>query len=454
LSEAGLLDRADLVPLVDHERRTIGPFACEFLPVTHSTPSGVISVIRTAQGVVLHSSDLKIDPAPIDGRLTDLARVAEVARDEGVRLLLADSTNADQPGHTRSESEIGPVLRGVFEAGRGKRITVASFASHIHRMQQVADLAVAEGRIVVPLGLSMLRNIKLARDLGIMRIPDASIAEPEELDRLEPGRTCIICTGSQGEIRSALWQMVAGENRFVALGDDDIVVFSSSPIPGNDGAVARVQNGLARLGVDVVHSGQLDVHTSGHARQGELEIFHRAARPEWFVPVHGEHVHLAAHAKLARSLGMPSDRVLVCVDGDSLVLTNGGIERGPRTSGAEVYVDGTVGGVDDDVLRERRILGAGGFVSIVVGVDMARRVVLEGPIVASRGWSTDADRGDLHRAIAHAVSEALDDALRDPDAAEDTIERAVRRAAGARVNELTRRRPMIVPVVRFAPPIS
>ncbi|HEV8296072.1 MAG TPA: ribonuclease J, partial [Acidimicrobiales bacterium] len=445
LVEAGLLDRADLVPIADHDRRNIGPFDCEFLPVTHSTPSGVISVIRTPQGVILHSSDLKIDPTPIDGRLTDLPRVAEIGRTEGVRLLLADSTNADQPGETRSESRIGEVLRGVFAASRGKRVTVASFASHIHRMQQVADIAVAEGRVIVPIGLSMVRNVKLARELGIMRIPDACIVDAEEIDRLPPELTCVICTGSQGEPRSALWQMVNGDNRYVDVGPDDVVLFSSHPIPGNEAAVARLRNGLARLGAEVVHSGQLEVHTSGHARQGELTIFHRAASPEWFVPVHGEHAHLFAHAKLARDIGMPPDHVLVCCDGDSLVITDHGVTRGEPVSGAEIYVDGAVGAVDGEVLRQRRVLGTGGFVSVVVTVDLATRRA-EDPIVASRGWTTDTDRAQLHGAVADAVRSALRAALdvprdaprddRDIDAITvEALERVVRRAAGSTVAE-------------------
>jgi ribonuclease J len=448
LTEAGLLDRTELRVLTDNDRRHIGPFECEFLPVTHSTPSGFITVIRTPQGVVLHSGDLKIDPSPVDGRLTNLDRIVEIARTEGVRLLLADSTNADQPGHTRSESQIGPVLEGVFDHAIGRRITVASFASHIHRMQQVADLAVARGRVVVPLGLSMVRNIKLARDLGLFRVPDASIADAETIVDLDPARTCIMCTGSQGEPRSALWQMVNGENRFVKLTSDDVVIFSSHPIPGNEAAVARLRNGLARLGADVVHSGQLDVHTSGHAKQGELAVFHHAANAEWFVPVHGEHAHLAAHSKLARELGMPAERVLVCLDGDRVVLDEHGLSRLDPTSAAEIYVDGSVGGVDTEVLRQRRLLGVGGFVAVVVDLDLARRRIVDGPLVESRGWSTDRDRDELHGEVAAAVHDAVVGALGDDEVDVDVLTRVVRRAAGSTVSQRTRRRPMIVPVVR------
>jgi ribonuclease J len=291
-----------------------------------------------------------------------------------------------------------------------------------------------------------------------MNIPDACIVDAEEIDRLAPEQTCVICTGSQGETRSALWQMVNGDNRYLDVGPDDVVLFSSHPIPGNEAAVARLRNGLARLGAEVVHSGQLEVHTSGHARQGELTIFHRAAAPEWFVPVHGEHAHLVAHAKLAVEIGMPHDHVLVCFDGDSLDITDGGIARGESVSGAEIYVDGAVGAVDSEVLRQRRVLGPGGFVSVVVTIDLARRAADE-PIVASRGWTTDADRAELHGAVADAVRGALRAALDAPpeetgiDALTvEALERVVRRAAGSTVAERTRRRPMIVPVVRLLGP--
>lgn len=449
LAEANVLDRAQLIEVADNEQRTIGPFACEFLPVTHSTPSGFITVIRTPQGVVLHSGDLKIDPSPVDGRVTNLSRIEQIAQTEGVRLLLADSTNADQPGETRSETQVGAVLRDIIDGADGRRVIVASFASHIHRMQQVADAAVARDRVVVPVGLSMVRNIKLARDLGLFHIPDSHIADAESIVDLDPARTCVVCTGSQGEPRSALWQMVNGENRFLKLAEDDLVVFSSHPIPGNEAAVARLRNGLARLGVEVVHSGQLDVHTSGHAKQGELAVFHRAAAPEWFVPVHGEHAHLVAHAKLARDLGMPADRVLVCLDGDTIVLDEHGITRGDPVPAEEIYVDGTVGGVDAEVLRQRRLLGQGGFVAAYVTVDFDDRRIVDGPVITSRGWATEADIEGLHQAVERAVRDTLVLALGDPEVTREGIERVVRRAAGSTVAEQTRRRPVIVPVVRF-----
>ncbi len=449
LAESRLLDQAELVPLADGDRRRIGPFDCEFLPVTHSTPSGVISVIRTPQGVIVHSGDLKIDPSPVDDRLTDLGRLEEISRAEGVRLLLADSTNADSPGRTKSETHIGDVLAGVFTAHRDRRIIVASFASHIHRLQQVADLAVKQGRIVVPVGLSMVRNIKLARDLGLMHIPDAHIADADHAERLDPSQVCVMCTGSQGEHRSALWQMVQGESRFVSVTADDTVVFSSHPIPGNEAAVARLRNGLARLGAEVVHSGQLDVHTSGHAKQDELADFHRAVGAEFFVPVHGEHAHLHAHAKLARQIGMPERHVVVCVDGQSVTLDEHGLSRGPELSGAMVYVDGRVGGVDDHVLHERRVLGENGFVAVFAVADPTDGAIVGRPTILSRGWAKDDDLDELEDAIAAAVIDSVREAMSTREPTRQNIERAMRRGAGSTVAERTRRRPMIVPTVTF-----
>lgn len=450
LDEAGLLDRTELIPIGDHQRRRIGPFDCEFLPVTHSTPSSLLTILRTPQGVIVHSGDFKLDAQPIDGRITDIARVAEVARTETVRVLLADSTNADSPGATRSESHIGDVLRGVFAANRGRRIIVASFASHVHRMQQVADIAVAEGRKVVMLGTSMVRNLKLARDIGLMTIPSESIASPDELERLDPAEVCVMCTGSQGEARAVLWQLVQGENRYMSVTPHDTIVLSSHPIPGNEMSVARLRNRLALLGATVVHDGLLEVHTSGHAKQDELAELMRAAQPEYFVPIHGESAHLAEHGRLARRvLGLPSSRVKVCADGDTLELTEDGLRDGAEVSGRRVYVHGAVDAIDDGTLRERRTLGGDGFVAVALGVDIERRRVTT-PIVTSRGWTVDRDRTRLHEAVRDAVKRSLDNLFATPPdegIGPEHVERAVRRAAGSTVAELTRRRPMIVPMV-------
>ena len=382
----------DLIPLDDHTRLPIGPFDCEFLPVTHSTPSGLMTVFGTPQGRILHSSDFKLDPTPIDGRVTDLDRVRELAADGGIRLLLADSTNAGSAGSSTSESTIGPVLRQVFDENEGRRIIIGAFSSHVHRIQQVADAAAATDRTLVVMGPSMVRNTTLARELGLLRISDRMLATDSELDDLDPARTCIVCTGSQGEPRAALNLMGQGRHRFVTVGDGDTVVFSSHPIPGNEAAVARLHNALARRGARLVHSGQLGVHTTGHGKADELLALHEAADPDLFIPVHGEYAHLVAHHDLALGRGMPESQVMRCTDGDRVSLKDAGLVRAGRVSDGHVMVDESGRPVSDDLLEERRAMSGEGFVFVRVLVDARKGRLVEPPVVESRGWVEPDDR--------------------------------------------------------------
>lgn len=448
LRERGLQDQADLRPISDGDRLDVGPFDCEFLPVTHSIPSGNITAFHTDQGVILHSSDFKLDLTPVDGRRTDLSRIGALGSDPGIRLLLADSTNADSPGASKSETEIGRNLTNLIRSQEGRRVIVASFASHVHRIQQLADAAVDSGRILVTLGLSMRRNVKLARDLGILRIPDANIRDIDDLDEFDRSRALIVCTGSQGEPRAALTQMAIGQSKWLQLDEHDTVIFSSHPIPGNETAVASVRNGLARHGVRVFHSGIVDVHTSGHGKQQELQTLHSVAVPEWFVPVHGEYAHLVAHRELALRMGMPDERVVLCEDGDRIVLSDEGVEHLGSIGGEHLYVDGMVGDLGSTVLAERRTLGDDGFVAVVVHLDLDRGEILAGPDVISRGWVEVPALAGHEAAVADAVEADLLDALHDPDADIERMTQIARRAAGRTVNDRTRRRPMIVPVVR------
>jgi len=448
LEEFSVGDRVDLHVVRDHDRLRIGPFDCEFIPVTHSTPSGLITAFHTEQGVILHSSDFKLDHTPVDGRRTDLARIGALAHDPGIRLLLADSTNADSPGQSASESRIGPVLRQVFADNAGRRLIVGAFASHIHRLQQIADAAVATGRVVVPLGLSMGRNIQLARELGLLRIPDAALADASDINDLEPGRTCVVCTGSQGEPRSALMLMSLAQNRWLAIDERDTVVFSSHPIPGNEAAVYRMRNGLSRLGARIVHSGQLDLHTSGHGKQQELKTLHAVARPEWFVPVHGEYAHLVAHVELAQRMGMSDDRIVLCEDGDQIEVSDEGIAVLDPVGGRHLYRHGTIGHIDERVLGERRTLGSEGFVAVSISVHLADRRLLAGPTVETRGWIAEVAGRDLEHELAEVVDAAVGRLLVGTQPLDEVeLARVVRRAAGSLVSERSGRRPMIVPMV-------
>lgn len=447
LAEKNVQGRATLHEVKDGERRTVGPFECEFLPVTHSTPMGLITAFTTPQGVILHSSDFKLDHTPVDGRTTDLARIGSLAIDPGIRLLLADSTNADAPGMSSSESEVGGVLRQLFHDHRDQRIIVGAFASHIHRVQQIADAALEQDRTIVTLGRSMKRNVALARDLGLLKIPDNRIVDIADADDIDPVKTCIVSTGSQGEHRSALWLMAKRESRWITIGSHDTVIFSSHPIPGNEAAVARVRSSLARQGATIVHSGHVDVHTTGHGKRQELLTLHSVASPELFVPVHGEYEHLLAHAELAIDRGMAPANVLVATDGDQLLLTDDGISKDGQVSGAYVYMDGTAGPLNEHVLDQRLLMGQGGFVTIVAEVDFVDREIVFGPVVESRGWAADHERFDLESGAAAEARTAIEEVLAD-GGDESDAERSARRAVGRFVNSATGRRPVIVPVIR------
>ncbi len=459
IEEAGLLDRTELVPVRDGERRRIGAFDIEFIPVTHSVPHGFAVAFHTPQGTILHTGDFKLDLTPVDGRLTDLRRIGAMAHGDGIRLLLSDSTNADEPGHTKSERAVGKVLYDLFHANEGRRIVTACFASHIHRVQQIADAALAFGRTVATLGLSMRKNVRLAREMGLLRIPDHALRDVEDVGDLDPGRVCVISTGSQGEPLSALALMAAGENRWLKIGSEDTVILSSHPIPGNEANVSRVIDGLVRLGATVVHTGVAEVHSTGHAKQEELKTLLSICRPEYFTPVHGEYRHLTAHARLAAAMGVPPERVLVCEDGDQLVLSDHGVQRVEKAVPAGyLYVDGIVGDVGQGVLRDRRVLAAEGVVVVIVAVDVTTGAIVTGPEIITRGWVHAPEAESLLEECAEEVRRAIAEAFvaNDPDGSGpsppippdlETLQRHVRRAAGRFVNERTRRRPMIVPVV-------
>ncbi len=451
ITEAGLIDRTEMIAVRDGERRRIGPFDCEFVPVTHSVPHGFATAVHTPQGTILHTGDFKIDLDPVDGRLTALSVMGAIAENEGVRLLLSDSTNATEHGHSRSESSVGEVLHRIFAAQEGRRVVTACFASHIHRVQQIADAAIASGRVVALLGRSMHKNVGIARQMGLLRIPDASLVDIENVDGLPPGQVCVISTGSQGEPMSALTLMASGESRWLKLTDNDTVILSSHPIPGNEMSVSKVIDNLVRLGVTVVDSGVSDVHATGHAKAEELKTVLSITRPEWFTPVHGEYRHLSAHAQLAREMGVADDRIHVCEDGDQLVLTDAGIERRPDAVPAGyLYVDGIVGDVADGVLRDRRVLAAEGVVVVIVTVDARTGSIVTGPEVITRGWVYAPEAEDLLDGAREAVTDAVKDAFSRDATDIEALQRVVRRAAGRFVNERTQRRPMIVPVVMEA----
>ncbi|MGF1598113.1 MAG: ribonuclease J [Acidimicrobiales bacterium] len=449
IEERGVLDRATFVEVSDGDRIDVGPFDLEFFPVTHSVPHGFATAFHTPQGVILHSGDFKLDMTPVDGRLTDLAGIGHLAKDDGIRLFLCDSTNAEEPGFSASETSIGQSINDLFLQRNEQRIIVACFASHIHRVQQIADAAVANGRTVATLGRSMNSNVALARRMGLLRIPDDKLRSIEDVADIPDGRLCVISTGSQGEPMSALARMATGDSRWLVVREGDCVILSSHPIPGNESSVSRVIDGLLRKGAEVVHSANANVHATGHAKSEELKVLHSIVQPEWFIPVHGEYRHLTEHARLAARMGTRADHILLCSDGDSVIVDDDGVRRGESVPAEYIYIDGTVSALDHNVLLERRILGEEGFVSVVVPVSIkgTRAELLDEPAVFSRGW-VDGDDGELLRKeVALAVREVVERALGDGVRTRQELERLSRRAVGRFINRQTRLRPMVVPVV-------
>ena len=450
IEEAGLLGRTELIPVADGERRRIGTFDVEFIPVTHSVPHSNAVAVHTPQGVILHSGDFKLDLTPVDDRRTDLARIGQLAKTDGIRVLLADSTNAEEAGYAPSERSVGRVLRTIFAEHAGRRIITASFASHLHRIQQIADAAIEGGRKVATLGLSMRKNVQLGLDLGILHLPASQLIDVEDIDRYPPGEVCVISTGSQGEPMSALALLARGENKFVKLAEHDTVILSSHAIPGNESNVNRVMDGLLKAGATVIHSGIQDVHATGHAQADELKTYLSIAKPEWYVPVHGEYRHLVANAALGEVMGVPRDHVFVCDDGDVLEVTDRGVDVAGRVPAGYLFVDGIVGDVGSGVLRDRRVLASEGVVVVVVTVDTQTGKVLVGPEIITRGWVYAPEAEDLLDEACDTVAAAVEQSLAAGVLDVEALERDVRRAAGKFVSERTRRRPMIVPVVMEA----
>jgi len=447
VEEAGLLDRTRFNPVADGERRQIGPFDCEFIPVTHSVPHGFATAFHTPQGVILHSGDFKLDLTPVDGRVTDVGRIAAIGGDPGVRLLLSDSTNAEEPGYSASERSVGRVLLDIFRAHPARRIVIACFASHLHRIQQIADAAAATGRKVATLGRSMAKNVSLAREMGLLHIPDNALIDIEQVDEFEPREVCVISTGSQGEPMSAIALMAADENKWLRLGENDLVVISAHAIPGNEYSVNKVIDGLYRRGAEVVHAGLAAVHVTGHALQGELATMIALAKPEHFIPVHGEFRHLTHHTRLAMEMGVAEANVLLAEDGDVVELTDKGLDFVGSVPSGFLYVDGIVGDVGHGVFRDRRVLADEGVIVAVAVVDAASGEVLSPPEIITHGWVYAPEAEALLEEARQKVIEVLEAAADEGSIDAETLKRRIRKAVARFVNERTKRKPMIVPVV-------
>ncbi|OZM74646.1 ribonuclease J [Amycolatopsis antarctica] len=435
--------RPKLIEVRENEKRTVGPFDLEFFAVNHSIPDALAVGIRTAAGVVLHTGDIKLDQLPLDGRLTDLAGFSRLG-DEGVDLFCVDSTNAEVPGFVMPERDIGPVLEDVIRRV-DQRVIVACFASHVHRVQQVLDVAVAHGRRVAFVGRSMVRNMGIAADLGLLNVPDGLLVDLDQAANLPESKVLFVSTGSQGEPLSALSRMARGEHRQISIKAADTVVLASSMIPGNETAVFGVVNGLVRLGANVVHQGNAKVHVSGHASAGELLYLYNAVRPSNVMPVHGEWKHLRANAELAVRTGVAPENVVIAEDGVVVDLVDGQARITGRVEVGHVYVDGlSVGDVGESTLSDRLVLGEGGFIAITIAIDSSTGRAVAPPTVSGRGFSDDPKALDavvplVEMELARTESEGITDSHR--------IAQSVRRVVGRWVADTYRRRPMIVPTV-------
>ncbi|GAA5054048.1 ribonuclease J [Thermocatellispora tengchongensis] len=428
--------------VAEGERHGFGPFDCEFFAVNHSIPDALAVAIRTSAGIVLHTGDFKMDQLPMDGRLTDLGGFARLGS-EGVDLLMSDSTNAEVPGFVTSERDIAPVIDDVFRSAE-KRIIVACFASHVHRVQQVLDAAEAHGRKVALMGRSMVRNMGVARDLGYLKVPPGLMVDSREIDEWPPEDVVLICTGSQGEPMAALSRM-ANRDHQIRIAEGDTVLLASSLVPGNETAVNKVINGLTRWGARVIHKGNARVHVSGHAAAGELLYVLNLTRPSNFMPVHGEWRHLRAHARLAALTGVPEDHIVIAEDGVVVDLIDGRARIVGAVPAGYVYVDGlSVGGITDVALKDRRILGDEGFISIVIVVDSTTGKLTGGPEVHARGSGIDVEAFDE---VLPQLEKALEEAALDGVNDVQQLRRVVRRTVGRWVSDTYRRRPMIIPVV-------
>lgn len=423
----------------------LGCISLDFFSMTHSIPGALGVFIRTNQGTVMHTGDFKLDQTPIDGITPDYAAISRFAK-QGIDLLLSDSTNATVPGFTKSEAEVGPNLLHAIKNAPG-RVFVASFSSHIHRLQQICDAARKCGRKVVVTGRSMLTNTRVARELGYLNIDDADIIDAFDIDNLPDDKIVVMCTGSQGEPLSALSRMANGEHKTLSIHEGDTVILSATPVPGNEKAVQQVVNSLAKLGCDVWDKNRALVHVSGHGSQEELKLLMAMAKPTYFMPVHGEAVHLRAHAQLARKMGLKEDHIFILDNGDTLEMRGGIVRRGTPVESGVVYVDGLrIGDTDPIVLRDRQKLANDGMVTAVAIVSIKHKKI-EAIEFSGRGVSFAIDDQFSEDASASIMKTIEKGKFSFTSSGSDAIRKALRDSLSNFIWSRTRTRPMIIPVV-------
>lgn len=424
----------------------LGSFKVEFIRATHSIADSCSLAIYTPLGTILHTGDFKIDYTPIDGKLMDLQRISTIGR-EGVLLLMADSTNVERTGHSSSESTIGHTLKRIFSTAKG-RVIVATFASNIHRMQQVVDASMIYGRKVVFNGRSMENVSKVARELGYLHVPDTEIIDVDEISSYPNDKVTILTTGSQGEPMASLARIAFSNHRKISIEPNDTFIISASPIPGNDKLISKVINQLFKRGANVVYEDLEDVHVSGHAYQEELKLIHSLVKPKYFVPVHGEFRHLKHHADLAEKLGTPKENIFTLDTGEVLEISSNECKKEGKVKAGSIFVDGLgVGDVGNIVLRDRRHLAQDGMLTIVVVIERESLSILSGPDIITRGFVYVKESEALIKEVKDIASEELDKCLKKGIIEWYLLKSAVKKAVENYIYEKTKRRPTIIPII-------
>ncbi|MBE3585642.1 MAG: ribonuclease J [Thermoanaerobacter sp.] len=446
LKEQGVAGEANMHVVKPRDTVTIGPFKVEFIRVSHSIPDAVAVAVHTPVGVIVHTGDFKIDQTPVDGEVTDFYRFAQLG-ERGVLVLLSDSTNVERPGYTMSERMVGATFDDIFRQAR-ERIIIATFASNVHRLQQAITTAYRYDRKVAIIGRSMINVANIAHELGYLHVPEGTLVELEEANRLPKNKVVILCTGSQGEPMSALTRMALGDHRQVEILSGDTIIISATPIPGNEKLVARIIDQLFKQGAHVIYEAVSGTHVSGHPSQEELKLMINLVKPRFFVPVHGEYRMLIKHAELARSMGIPAENIFVAENGQVLEFTRRSGRIAGRVTAGRVLVDGLgVGDVGNIVLRDRRQLSQDGILIVVVTINRELGQVMAGPDIVSRGFVYVRESEQLMEEARQRVKEALEK-CNDRGLSEwAAIKAQVRDVLGKFLYEKTRRRPMILPII-------
>jgi ribonuclease J len=446
LEEYKLNDCVELVVVKPRDSVTFGSFRVEFLRVAHSVVDGCALAITTPEGVVIHTGDFKIDQTPVDGQLTDLASLSRYG-EAGVLALLSDSTNVEREGYTLSEKYVGEAFAEIFPGCPG-RIIVAAFSSSIHRVQQVADVAAANGRKILLNGRSMLKNVQIARDLGYLTIADDLIVDLKELPYLSPKQVCIISTGSQGEPMSALTRIAMDDHKQIKLEKGDTVILSSRVIPGNERTISELINHLYRRGAEVIHERTSEVHVSGHASQEELKLMINTVRPRFFIPIHGEYRHLHYHIELARKVGIPEERCLLATNGDVISFYSDTAAIVEKVESGRVFVDGKgVGDVGSVVLKDRKHLSEDGMVVIIIGINQSSGAIIYGPDIVSRGFVFEDESREYLEEARNVVIDSLDELNMEMRCDNEEVKTAVRQALRRFFKKTIERRPVILPMI-------